>query len=161
MVIKAKLGWNPVTYLTDVSAAQFLMQAATKAGGAGATNGIITAEYVLDPTNPGMAGAPGMKLYRQILSKYGGKADPNNAFVIYGMAAAYTMVDALKHAGKNPTRDSLMNAALHLNEKNPFFIDGVTLSTSPTDRFPIRQEQLGKYVNGLFVPYGFVIDARK
>ncbi len=56
MVIKAKLGWNPVTYLTDVSAAQFLMQAATKAGGAGATNGIITAEYVLDPTNRGMAG---------------------------------------------------------------------------------------------------------
>ncbi|HTC29138.1 MAG TPA: ABC transporter substrate-binding protein [Candidatus Acidoferrum sp.] len=161
MVIKAKLGWNPVTYLTDVSAAQFLMQAATKAGGAGATNGIVTAEYVLDPTNAGMAGAPGMKLYRQILSKYGGKADPNNAFVLYGMAAAYTMVDALKHAGKNPTRDSLMNAALHLNEKNPFFIDGVTLSTSPTDRFPIRQEQLGKYMNGLFVPYGFVIDARK
>jgi len=48
-----------------------------------------------------------------------------------------------------------------LNEKNPFFIDGVTLHTSPTDRFPIRQELLGKYVNGLFVPYGFVIDARK
>ena len=44
---------------------------------------------------------------------------------VYGMAAAYTMVDALKHAGKNPTRASLQRAATHLNESsNPFLQPG-------------------------------------
>ena len=46
---------------------------------------------------------------------------------IYGMMAAYAMVDALKHAGKNPTRASLLKAATHLNEANPFLLPGLPL----------------------------------
>lgn len=161
MVIRAKLSWSPLTYLTNVSAAQFLMNAATKIGSPAATNGIITAAYTLDPSNPAQAGYAGTKLYRKIMAQYGAGVDAENAFTLYGFAAAYTMVDALQKAGKNLTRESLMNAALHLNEKNPFFVPGVTLTTSPSDRFPIREEQLARFVSGSFVTYGFVIDARK
>jgi hypothetical protein len=77
------------------------------------------------------------------------------------MAAAYTMVDALQKAGKDLTRDKLMDASLHLNEKNPFLWPGVELQTSPSDRFPIRAEQLIRWNNGLWDPFGSVIDARK
>jgi branched-chain amino acid transport system substrate-binding protein len=161
MVARAQLGWKPLTYLSDVSASQTVMRAATNAGGNAATDGVITAEYVIDPTNPAMAGTPGMKLYREILSKYAPTLDPTNAFVLYGMAAAYTMVDALQKAGKNLTREGVMQAAVHMNEKNPFLIEGILVQTSPSDRFPIRAEQLAHYSQGLFVPMGFVIDARK
>jgi len=161
MVVRGKLGWTAATYLTDVSAAQFLMQAAQKYGGDAATNGIITAEYTLDPANPGTAGLPGMKLYRKIMAQYGAGVDANNAFALYGVAVAYTMVDALKAAGKNLTRDSLMHAAINMNEQNPFFYPGIVLQTSPSNRFPIRQEQLAHFQAGGFVPFGFVIDARK
>jgi ABC-type branched-subunit amino acid transport system substrate-binding protein len=159
MVARSQLNWKPLTYLTDVSASQSIMRAATNAGGAGATDGVITAAYTLDPTNPAMAGYPGMKQYRDIMAKYGAGIDASNAFALYGIAVAYTMVDALQHAGKNLTRDSLMQAALHLKEKNPYFIPGVMLQISPNDRYPIRQEQLAYYREGLFVPIGFVIDA--
>ena len=102
-----------------------------------------------------------MKLYREILAKYGPGLDPSNSFILYGMAAAYTMVDALQKAGKDLTRDKLMDASLHLSEKNPFLWPGVELQTSPSDRFPVRAEQLIRWNNGLWDPFGPVIDARK
>jgi hypothetical protein len=46
------------------------------------------------------------------------------------------MVDALAHAGKNPTRASLLKAATHLDETNPFLLPGLKLQTSPTDYLP-------------------------
>ncbi len=52
------------------------------------------------------------------------------------MGVAYTMVDALKHAGKSPTRASLLKAAQHLNEVNPFMRAGVKIATSPTRLLP-------------------------
>ena len=161
MVALGQLSWKVTTYMTNVSASQPVMQAATKAGGDSATAGIISDAYALDPTNPSQANTPGMKLYRDILAKYGQGLDPNNVFILYGMAAAYTMVDTLKAAGKDLTRDKVMNAAIHLNEKNPFLWPGVDLQTSPSDRFPIRELQLEKYTGGLWIPLGSIIDARK
>ena len=161
MVALGQLSWKATTYMTNVSASVPLMQAATKAGGDAATAGIISDAYALDPTNPAQANTPGMKLYRDILAKYGQGLDPNNVFILYGMAAAYTMVDTLKAAGKDLTRDKVMNAAIHLNEKNPFLWPGVDLQTSPSDRFPIRELQLEKFTGGLWVPFGSIIDARK
>jgi branched-chain amino acid transport system substrate-binding protein len=162
MVALSQLSWKGTTYLSNVSASQTMMHAATAAGGGEATtDGIISDAYTLDPTNVSLANTPGMKLYRDILAKYGPGLDPNNGFVLYGMAAAYTMVDALQKAGKDLTRDKLMDAALHLNEKNPFLWPGVELTTSPADHFTIREEQLERYDKGLWVPVGSVIDARK
>ncbi len=79
------------------------------------------------------------------------------------MRAAFTMVDALKQTRKNLTRQGFMHAVTRLHEtNNPFLIPGVTIATSPTDRFPIRQERLAKYdaQAGHFVGFGSVINAR-
>jgi branched-chain amino acid transport system substrate-binding protein len=161
MVALGQLSWKPTTYLSNVSASQTMMTAATKGGGEVATDGIISDAYTLDPTSAAQTNTPGMKLYRDVLAKYGQGLDPNNAFILYGMAAAYTMVDTLQKAGKDLTRDKLMDAATHLDEKNPFLWPGVELKTSPSDRFPIREEQLIRYDKGAWVPVGAVIDARK
>jgi hypothetical protein len=138
-----------------------MMQAAAKSGGAPAVDGIISAAYTIDPTNPSLANTPGMKLYRDVLAKEGAGLDANNGFLLYGMAAAYTMVNTLQKAGKDLTRAKLMDAAIHMNENNPFLWPGVSLTTSPGDRFPIREEQLIKYTSTGFQPFGPIIDARK
>jgi ABC-type branched-subunit amino acid transport system substrate-binding protein len=161
MAARGLLNWTPTTYLTDVSAATTMMQAAAKSGGAPAVDGIISAAYTIDPTNPSLANTPGMKLYRDVLAKEGAGLDANNGFLLYGMAAAYTMVNTLQKAGKDLTRAKLMDAAIHMNENNPFLWPGVSLTTSPGDRFPIREEQLIKYTSTGFQPFGPIIDARK
>ena len=55
------------------------------------------------------------------------------------MGVAFSMVDALKRAGKSPTRASLLQAATHLNEVNPFLRPGIKIVTSPRDYYPISQ----------------------
>ena len=77
------------------------------------------------------------------------------------MAAAYTMVDALKRAGKNPTRASLLSGATHLNEtSNPFLQPGVTIKTSPTDYAPFEQMKMFRYHNGRWSAFGSVATVR-
>jgi branched-chain amino acid transport system substrate-binding protein len=71
------------------------------------------------------------------------------------------MVDALKAAGKNLTRKSLMNAVTHLNEaNNPFLVPGVKVHTTPTFRFPISSVQLQRWHSGHWVLFGGVQSAK-
>jgi hypothetical protein len=70
------------------------------------------------------------------------------------------MVDALKHAGKNPTRNSILRAVTHLNERNPFLLPGIVVRTTPRDRFPIAQAKLERYHNGRWVAFGGLVSVR-
>ena len=143
-----KLGWAPQYYLSFVSPSPNVMDIIRATVGPQA-NGTISIAFVKDPTNLKLWGKdPAIKLYKQVLKcclKGGAYADVYN---YYGMAAAYTMVDALRHAGKNPTRASLLKAVTHLNEVNPFLLPGIKVRTSPRDYQPIQQAQVIRYENG-------------
>ena len=161
LVAIAKLTWKPTIYLNVVSNTQTVMRPATQQGGAAATNGVISIQYLKDPSDPSNANDAGVKLEHEILAKYVSGADPNDGFYLYGMGAAFTMVDALTKAGKNLSREGIMQAALHLHETdNPFVLPGMIVQTSPGDHFPIRQMQLSKYSDGKWVTFGTLISAR-
>ena len=147
-VIAAKLGWKPTEYVTSVSIDPAVMQIAHLNAGAQVGVGATSTAFLRDPTNPTLAGSPGVKLYRQIMQKYLPNEDWKAVAHIYGMMAAYTMVDTLKHAGKNPTRASLLNAATHLNEINPFLLPGLPISTSPSNYLPLGKTFLVRYLHG-------------
>jgi branched-chain amino acid transport system substrate-binding protein len=163
LIAAAQQSWRPEIFLNNVSAQQPVLDAAFKAGGAAAVANVITTQYVKDPADTSQAGDAGFQLYKRIMAKYLPQADTGDSNYMYGMAVSYTMVTALKQAGRNLTRQGLMNAITHLKEtNNPFLINGVTVQTSPNDRFPIRQERLAKYDSaaGHFIGFGTVINAR-
>jgi hypothetical protein len=90
-----------------------------------------------------------VKLYLQIMKRYLPSEDPKAAAHIYGMMAAYAMVDSLKRAGKSPTRAGVLKAATHLTEiNNPFLLPGLTLQTSSKDYFPIGNAYRVKFLHG-------------
>jgi branched-chain amino acid transport system substrate-binding protein len=131
------------------------MGLAAKSSAPDAVNGIISAQYLMDPADPKYAKPDGLKLYKQIMAKFDASGDVNDIFNVYGMAQGWTFVEALKAAGKNPTRQGLMNALLSLNTKdNPFLLPGMTLKTSKTDHFPLDQAVLVRFANGHFSPFG-------
>jgi ABC-type branched-subunit amino acid transport system substrate-binding protein len=68
--------------------------------------GAITDGYLPSTTDTSNAW---VKLFKQIHDKYDAKA-PFDGNVEYGMASAFTFAQALKGAGKNPTRQALVNA---------------------------------------------------
>jgi branched-chain amino acid transport system substrate-binding protein len=148
-VVAAKLGWKPFQYVTSVSIDPAVMQIVNiNAPNAGV--GATSTAFLHDPTNPTQRGSAGVKLYNRIMRTYLPKEDPTAAAHVYGMMAAYATVDALKRAGKNLTRARFLRAAQHMNTANPFLLDGLKLTTSPTNYFPIGKTSLVRYRQGFW-----------
>jgi branched-chain amino acid transport system substrate-binding protein len=123
-------------------------------------NTISTIDF-RDPSDPAQAGDAGVKLYRSILASYGSKdADPKDVYNVYGMAVAYELVNVLKRAGATPTRQSVLDAAFHLNDSaNPFVLKGILIKTTPTDHFPIEQAQLEQWSGDAWHHIGKLVSA--
>jgi branched-chain amino acid transport system substrate-binding protein len=152
LAVITKIGWHPTVFINNVSGSPLFMSLAQKAGAN--VDGDITATYVADTiNNPSSSTA---KLYKSILSKYDAGADPNDSNNLYGVASAWTMVKALTQAGKNLTRQGLMDALTHMDYVNPFLYPGLKMKTTPTERFPIDQQILEQYKNGAWHPFGHV-----
>jgi branched-chain amino acid transport system substrate-binding protein len=162
MVLAAQQSWHPKIYLNNVSNAIPYMNAAAKAGGQGAVNGVITTIYLKDPANHARyAGDAGMKLYNEIMTKYLPSADKDDGNYIYGVSIAFTMCDVLRQAGKDLTRKKVMDIASHLNEKdNPWAYPGVAIRTSPSFRYPITQMIAAKWLGTDWSPTGILVDTR-
>jgi ABC-type branched-subunit amino acid transport system substrate-binding protein len=77
-----------------------------KASGTGLIEGAITDGYLPSNTD---ASNPWIKLFLKVHAQYDASA-PFDGNVEYGMANAYTLVQALEAAGKNLTRQGLINA---------------------------------------------------
>jgi branched-chain amino acid transport system substrate-binding protein len=156
----SRLGWKPQIFVNDVSSASALMEAVPQK----AANGSISIVFGKDPAAPLWKRDKGIRMFQSILKKYGsdiGSRDLENGFFTAGMATAYTMVDTLKKAGRNPTRASVMRAATHLTEKgNPFVLPGIVIRTTPTSRFPLTQVRLQRWSNRAWHPFGKLISAK-
>ena len=153
LVVATKIGWQPTTFINNVSGSPLFMYLAQKSGAN--IDGDITATYLYDYiNNPDTANS---KLFKSIVDKYDPGANPLDANIEYAFSSAWTMVEALKNAGRNPTRQSLMKALTNLNtDKNPFLYPGVKLQTTENERYPIDQQILEQYKNGAWHPFGHV-----
>ncbi len=155
-----KLGWKPRIFVNAVSSASNLMKIATASSSRATTDGSISLAVYKDPANPKLARDPALKLYRSLMAKYG-SGDVSDVYNVYGMAVAYAFVDALKRAGRNLTRDGIMNAALHLDlAADPFLLPGIRVHTTPTDRFPITQAYLQQWHAGAWRIISPLLSAR-
>jgi branched-chain amino acid transport system substrate-binding protein len=158
------VGWHPTIYLNSVAAPVPYVGAAQKATGSPATvDGLTTVNYVKDALDPANATDAGVLLFQKVMTKYYPDGKATDAFNMYGMAVAYTMVDVLKHSGDNPTRKSLIESLNNFSEAdNPFLAKGVTAKNSSSDHYTITQEALYKYdaAAGRYSQQGSLIDVR-
>jgi branched-chain amino acid transport system substrate-binding protein len=152
-----KLGWKPKIYVNDVASASSIMQLDPQSTAEGA----ISILWGKDPATPKFAKDPGVALAAKIIKRYVPGGNPSDGFLVAGMAEAFSFIDALKAAGKNPTRQGLMKAVTHMNEtNNPFLVPGVTVHTTPTFRFPISAVQLQRWHKSHWEPFGGVQSAK-
>ena len=156
-----KLGWRPQVYISSASVEPTIMRTATLSAGRRATEGAISMAFLKDVSNPRWARDRGARLYKQIMRRYYPQGRVTDLYNLYGMAVAFTMVDTLRRAGRNLTRDRLLHAATHLNERNnPFLLPGVAVRTSPTSYYPITKAQLYRYRRGTWQPVSGLLGAR-
>jgi ABC-type branched-subunit amino acid transport system substrate-binding protein len=104
----ARLSYQPQFVVTDVGSDPVTVGGLLKsAGGTALLEGLVTDSYM--PSYGGQPNDPWIVLFKKIHDQY----IPNLPFdgnVEFGMAVAYTFAQALKGAGKNPTRQSLVQA---------------------------------------------------
>jgi ABC-type branched-subunit amino acid transport system substrate-binding protein len=109
--------------------------------------GALTDAYLPSPTDTSNAW---IKLFRKIHDQYDQKA-PFDGNVEYGMASAYTFAQALKNAGKDPTRQSLVDAV----EKGGFSGPGlVPYRYSKSEHGGFGGAQIASIKNGEIVTSG-------
>jgi len=155
-----RLGWHPHVYVTSVSISPDIMKIAKFGSNQKQVEGSISIAFVKDPTAAQWAKDKTVRLYKSIVKRFlpGAKAD--DVFNYYGMAVAYTMVDTLRNAGRNLTRASVLRAATHLDETNPFLLPGVRIKTTPNDYYPMDKVKLARYHGSHWQFFGKLVDAR-
>ena len=138
----AEIGWKPTHYLNSVSASVGSVMTP-----AGLENGIgiYTASYIKDPTDPQFQKGKEWDDWLAWMKKYNTSGDVKDVNAVYGYTVAQGMVQVLKQAGDNLTRENIMKQAASLDMTLPMLLPGVNIKTGPDDFYPIEREQLMKF----------------
>jgi ABC-type branched-subunit amino acid transport system substrate-binding protein len=153
----AEIEWKPLHFLNNVSAS---VGSVIKPAGYDNSQGIISAAYLKDASDPQWDNDPGMKLFYEFMAKdypEGNKLD-NSTVVAFGVAQ--TLVEVLRKCGDNLTRENIMKQAADLKDfRTEVLLPGIKINTSPTDFAPLSQLQLMKFKGEKWELFGDIISA--
>jgi branched-chain amino acid transport system substrate-binding protein len=150
-----EMSWKPTTIVSNVSAST-----ATVMRPAGLENaqGVISAAYAKDASDPQWKDDAGMKAFDELLAKYLPETNRVDSSAMTGYNMATTMVEVLRRCGDNLTRENVMKQAASLKQfAQGGLLPGVTLTTAPDDFQPIEQLQLMRFTGERWQLFGDVI----
>ncbi len=151
------IGWRPLHLLNNVSQS---VGSVLRPAGLEASKGLITANYLMDPTDSQWHSHPDYKAWVAWMEKYYPEGDRTNSFNAYAYSVAATMVETLKRAGDNLTRENMLKQATSLKHwRAPMLLPGITITTSPTDYYPIECLQLSRFDGTTWKLFGEVLCA--
>jgi len=149
------IGWKPTHYLNNVSAS---IGTVLKPAGLDKSVGLITTQYLKDPTDKAWASDKAVVDWTAFMKKYYPDGSLVAAENFYGWNVAQTMVQVLKQAGDNLTRENVMKQAASLKDfVLPGALPGIKLNTSATDFAPFESVQLARFDGKEWVRFGEVM----
>jgi branched-chain amino acid transport system substrate-binding protein len=150
-----EIGWKPVHLLNNVSNS---VGSVLKPAGLEASKDVLSTGYLKDPTDPTWNDDAGKKEWLAFMDKYFPDGDKTSSFTAYGYTVAQTLHQTLKQAGDNLTRENVMKQAASLkNVTHPMLLPGITINTSATDFYPIKQMQMQKFNGERWELFGPII----
>ncbi|PJK29260.1 ABC transporter substrate-binding protein [Minwuia thermotolerans] len=150
-----ELDWDPLQLLNSVS--NSIGSVVSKAGFEKG-QGMITAYYLKDPGNPSYQNDEDYKAWSTFMDEYYPDGDKTDAFTVFGWSVCNTMVQVLKQAGDDLSRENIMAQAASLKDYNaPMLLPGITINTGPNDFYPIEQWQLAKFEGKEWKLFGEVL----
>jgi hypothetical protein len=153
------VGWKPLHLLNSVSSSVGVV---LKPAGLDASKDIITARYLKDVTDPQWKNDQAYKDWLAFMQKYYPDGSTVDDFNVYGYTVAQGLAQVLKQCGNDLSRANVMKQAASLKDLTlPMLLPGIKVNTSPTDFYPIEQEQLAKFDGERWVNFGELFDASK
>jgi branched-chain amino acid transport system substrate-binding protein len=154
-----EIGWKPTHFLNNVSAS---VGSVLKPAGLEASKDLITTAYLKDPTDPQWKNDKGYKDWLAFMQKYYPEGNVIDGSNVYGYTVAQGLVHVLKQSGNDLSRGNVMKQAASIkNLELPMLLPGIKVNTSPTDFYPIEQEQLAKFTGETWALFGEIYDASK
>jgi len=149
----AEIGWKPQHYLNNVSNSVGAVMVP-----AGAENGvgILSVFYLKDPTDSQWANTPEFKEWLTFMQKNMPGSDLKDLNYVFGYTMAQGVVQVLKQAGDNPTRENVMRQAANIDMNLPMLLPGVNVKTTPDDFYPIERGQVARWDGKTWVLQGKV-----
>ncbi|HEY0328922.1 MAG TPA: ABC transporter substrate-binding protein [Rhodopseudomonas sp.] len=152
----AELDWKPIYFQSNVGSS---VGSVMKPAGYATAQGVLSANYAKDGTDPQWDNDQGMTKFYGFLAKYAPDANRADGSVVFGYGHAQTVVQVLKQAGDNLTRANIMKQAASLKDFAPdTLLPGVTINTSATDFHPIEQLQMMRFEGERWRLFGPVIN---
>jgi branched-chain amino acid transport system substrate-binding protein len=153
------IGWKPLHLLNSVSSSVGVV---LKPAGLEASKGLLTTFYIKDPTDPQWKATPEYKDWLAWMKKYYPEGNIEDGFNVYGYSVAQTLAHVLKQCGNDLSRENVMKQAANIKDLTlPMLLPGIKINTSPTDFYPIEQEQLAKFDGERWALFGEIYDASK
>jgi branched-chain amino acid transport system substrate-binding protein len=153
----ADLDWHPVQYVNNVSAS---VGTVIKPAGFDNVQGIITAAYAMDPTDPSWNDHEDMKTFKAWMAKYHPTAPLADLGNVNGYTVSTLMAETLHRCGDLLTRENVMRQAASFKKfRIPMLLPGITATTSPTDYYPIQAVQLQRFKGQTWELFGDVMHA--
>jgi ABC-type branched-subunit amino acid transport system substrate-binding protein len=151
----AEIEWKPLHILNNVAAS---VGSVIKPAGFENSQGIVSAAYLKDVSDPQWDNDAGMKEFLDFLAKDFPEGNKLDGSVIVGYAVAQTMVQVLKQCGDDLTRENIMKQAANLkNFRSEVLLPGVMINTGPADFAPISQLQLMRFKGEKWELFGDVV----
>jgi len=151
-----ELGWKPMQIIANVSASTANVM---KPAGLEFSQGVISATYAKDTTDPQWNDDPGMKDYKAFIAKYVPEVNVADSSAVTGYNMAQTMVAVLRQCGDDLTRANVMKQAASIKDlEQGGLLPGIRINTSPTDFSPIEQLRLMRFKGERWELFGGVID---
>jgi branched-chain amino acid transport system substrate-binding protein len=151
----SEIEWKPLHILNNVAAS---VGSVIKPAGFENSQGIISAAYLKDVSDPQWDNDPGMKAFLDFLAKDFPEGNKLDGSVIVGYGVAQTLVQVLKQCGDDLTRENIMKQAANLKDfRTEVLLPGVMINTSATDFAPISQLQLMRFKGEKWELFGDVV----
>ncbi|MBR0853512.1 ABC transporter substrate-binding protein [Bradyrhizobium liaoningense] len=153
----AEIGWHPMHIISNVSAS---VGGVIEPAGFEISQGILSASYTKDGSDPQWNADDGMKKFYNFLAQYEPKANKLDAGVVFGYAAAQTMVKVLQMCGDDLTRENVMRQAASLKDFAPdTLLPGIKINTAPDNFAPIEQLQMMRFKGRKWELFGDIISS--
>jgi branched-chain amino acid transport system substrate-binding protein len=153
----AEINWHPVHIISNVSAS---VGGVLEPAGLEISQGILSASYTKDGSDPQWNADDGMKKFYNFLAQYAPTANKLDAGVVFGYAAAQTMVKVLQMCGDDLTRENVMKQAANLKDFEPdTLLPGIKINTAPDNFAPIEQLQMMRFKGKKWELFGDIISS--
>jgi branched-chain amino acid transport system substrate-binding protein len=137
-----EMGWKPAHLLVNPASN---LGTVIRPAGFEASQGIISAQFMKDPTSPAFKDDADVKAWREWKAAYNQSANEGDWWNWQCYATSYTIEHVLKRAGNDLRRANIMKIASDLRDFTvPMFLDGIKVSTGLTDYAAIKQMKLMK-----------------